>query len=104
MSGIDLQNKLPKFEDLKVMESAEKGLTPPPVPMHEPEDKNYGIDNAIALMKKLPEADMRILATVIKETLLNPLTSKYRTLLKMLRQKKIVWKSKSRNLTLRLKT
>lgn len=31
--------------------------------------KKYGIEDAIALMRKLPEADMRLVATVIKESL-----------------------------------
>ncbi len=62
--------KLTNFPDLQSHENNSKDFHRPPVPKPPTtKDKVYGIDQAIALMKRLPEADMRVLATVIKETL-----------------------------------
>lgn len=64
----DGSRNLSKNND-KLNQNKDSELRRPPVPKPALKNQNYGIDQAIELMKRLPEADMRVLATVIKETL-----------------------------------
>lgn len=44
-------------------------VPPPPRKGYEPSRRDYGIEDAISLMRRLPDDDLRLIATVIKEAL-----------------------------------